>query len=308
MHLKSTNTGIINTFTIFKYKGGLNMKKTVYLAVLSLVTVFCIIIGSIYHISGWVGFGLGNLFHFISGSEDTGSGTNRNRITYSEDLSPFSQIEIDTDVMNINIEKGDNYHLEYDCTENRQPEIEVTGNKLKLKQPKAKGWLRNHINYKCDMTLTIPEGTVLDNADITTDVGNVYINNTECNDIKLELDVGNLEIKLCTFKDSEIESDVGNIKINQSDIGNSNIETDTGDVNIKECEFKDIEIYNDIGNVDLDSSHIDISNYSVDLSTDLGAIRCNGTKQKKHFYQAAKAASSAYMVTIETDIGSITFN
>lgn len=284
------------------------MKKTVYLAILSLVTVFCIIIGSIYHISGWVGFGLGHIFSFISGYEDTDSGTSHNRTTYSKELEPFSEIEIDTDVMNINIKQGDKYYLEYDCVKNREPEFGVIGNKLKIKQPQAKGWLRNHINYKCDMTLTIPVDTVLDNADISTDVGNIYINNTECNYIELASDVGNLEINSCTFKDSNIESDVGNIEINNSDIGNSNIETDTGDADIKACEFKNLDIYNDIGNVNLDSQNIDISNYSIDLSTDLGTIRYSGTKHKKHFYQTASTPSSAYTITIETDIGNITFN
>ena len=102
------------------------MKKTIYLTVLSLVTVFCIIIGSIYHISGWIGFGLDNVFNFITGDADS-SLSRRNRVTYSENINEFNKIKIDTDSMNINIKKGDIFHLEYNCLENREPQFEVSG-------------------------------------------------------------------------------------------------------------------------------------------------------------------------------------
>lgn len=283
------------------------MKKTVYLAILALVTVFCIIIGSVYHISGWIGFGLGNLFSFISDDANNGS-SGHNNVTYSEDLDAFNRIEIDSDVMNVTIQEGAAYHLEYDCPDYREPEFEVTGSRLKIKQSPAKGWFRNHYTDKSKITVTIPSGTVLDSTEISTDVGNAYINDIQCSDFSIEADVGNIEINLCTFERSEIESDVGNIDINKSTLGRTNIDTDTGNVNLDECGFGDLEIYNDVGNVTLDSKDIDLSNYKIDLSTDLGSIRYNGQKQKKHFYQEASGTSASYNITIETDIGKITFN
>ncbi|MCI9080249.1 MAG: DUF4097 domain-containing protein [Lachnospiraceae bacterium] len=282
------------------------MKKTVYLTILSLVTVFCIIIGSIYHISGWIGFGLGGIFNFITNNDD--SYNKRNQVEYSEDIKNFNNIKIDTDAMNIYIKEGNSYHLEYNCLESREPQFEVSGSTLEIKQPSARGWLRNHFNYKCELTITIPSGTALESADIITDVGNININNTKCKDFKAESDVGNIEIKSCAFEYSEIESDVGNIETSSSELGNTNIEADTGDVDVITCEFKDIEIYNDIGSVKLDNNKIDISNYTIDLSTDLGSIKFNGNKHKRSFYQVASGSSDTYKITIETDIGSITFN
>lgn len=283
------------------------MKKTIYLTVLSLITVFCIIAGSIYHISGWIGFGLDNFFNFIS---DNGSSISRSydQETYAKDLDTFSKIKIDTDVMNINVKEGNTFHIEYDSPENRKPEFNVSDSTLEVKQQSARGWLRNHINYKCDMTITIPSGTVLDSADITTDVGNIHLDNIECKDFKLESDVGNVDIKSCTFNYSEIESDVGNIEAASSDLGNSNIETDTGDIDITTCAFKNIDIYNDIGNVGLESSKINTSDYTIDLSTDVGSVKYKGEKHKKSFYQAASGSPETYKITIETDIGNISFD
>ena len=279
------------------------MKKTVYLTILSLVTVFCIIIGSIYHISGWIGFGLGNIFNFIS--DDNSSSSRRNNITYSEDIDEFDSIKIDADAMNINIKEGNAFHLEYNGPESRKPSFKVSGNTLDIKQPSARGWLRNHINYKCDLTITIPSGTVLENSDIVTDVGDININNTECKDFKAESDVGNIIIKSCTFEYSEIDSDVGDIETSLSDFGRTNIETDTGNIDITTCGFNDMEIYNDVGNVKLYNNKIDISNYTVDLSTDLGSIRVNGEKHKRSFYQKALDPADNFKITIETDIGNI---
>ena len=279
------------------------MKKTVYLTILSLVTVFCIIIGSIYHISGWIGFGLGNIFNFIS--DDNSSSSRRNNITYSEDIDEFDSIKIDADAMNINIKEGNAFHLEYNDPESRKPSFKVSGNTLDIKQPSARGWLRNHINYKCDLTITIPSGTVLENSDIVTDVGDININNTECKDFKAESDVGNIIIKSCTFEYSEIDSDVGDIETSLSDLGRTNIETDTGNIDITTCGFNDMEIYNDVGNVKLYNNKIDISNYTVDLSTDLGSIRVNGEKHKRSFYQKALDEADNFKITIETDIGNI---
>jgi len=282
------------------------MKKTAYLTTLAIITVACIIFGSVYHIGGWLGFGIGSIFNFLSyDDDDRNSGLSRNRVTYSEDIDTFDKIEIDTSIMNVTIQQGNTYHLEYDCVEYIEPEFSVKNSQFKLKQPSKPKWGNN--NNKCNMTLTIPSGTVLSNTDIISDVGNITINNTESRNISVESDVGNVIIESCTFESSEIEGDVGNIETNKSELGKTNIETDTGNIDITDCKFKDIEVYNDVGNVELDAIS-DISNYDIDLLTDLGSVRFNGEKQKKHFYQKASSSSGSYNMSIETDIGDISVN
>ena len=281
------------------------MKKTAYLTTLAIITVACIILGSVYHIGGWVGFGIGTFFDFISFDDDyKDSGSRWNRVTYSENIDTFDKIEIDTSVMDITIKEGDNCHLEYDCVEYMEPDFSVKNDVFKLKQPSKPHWGRNN---KCKMTLTIPSGTGLSITDIVSDVGDININNTESRNISIESDVGDINIESCTFETSEIEGDVGNIDIKKSSLGKSDIETNTGEITIKDCEFKDIEVYNDIGNVDLNTSY-HISNYDIELTTDLGSINFNGSKQKRHFYQAASGSSETYRISIETDIGSISVN
>ena len=225
-------------------------------------------------------------------------------MTYSEDLDAFDTIEIDTDIMNITINVGDTYHLEYDCVAFLKPEFSVKDKTFKLEQPSVKWWGSNN---KCSMTLTVPSGTALNSTDISSDVGNIKIYNIESGHDTIEADVGNITLESCTFESSDIEADVGNIHISASKLGNSNIENNTGNIEIDSCEFNDIQVYNDIGNINLNTK-ADLSDYEIDLSTDLGSIKYNGEKQKKHYYKSSSGTSPHYSIEIETDVGNITFN
>lgn len=285
------------------------MKKTLYLTILAIVTVICIIIGSVYHIAGWFGnmwFGghsiLGDIWGFIT--DDDSSRRDRSHVTYSEDLSAFDKIEIDTSVMDVTVNTGDTYHLEYDCLAYLKPDMSVKGRTFSLEQPEVR-WPGS--NNKCSMILTVPTGTVLNSTDISSNVGNISMYNIESGDITVDADVGDITVESCSFESSDIQGNVGNINARTSNLGKFSAETDTGDIKIETCEFKDIDIYNDVGDVKLDTNNIDISGYEIDLSTDVGSVHYNGKNHKKYYYQPA-SGSSSYSIEIETDIGDVIFN
>lgn len=276
------------------------MKKTKYLAILAIVTVICIIIGTVIHITHWFGYGFSNLFSFVSSTK-----LDHSRVTYSENISEFNEIEIEASVMSITIKPGDSYSLTYDCVKYLEPDFKVKGNKFTLSQPSVPHF--GGSNNKCNMTLTIPAGIVLNNIDILSDIGNIKINDSNSSNIKLESDIGNITLENCKFENSEIQCDIGNIKLNTCSLGDSELENDTGNINVSECEFEDLDAYNDVGNVEFKTS-LTLDNYDIDLLTDIGTIKFNGEKQKKHFSQKASNTSDAYELNIETDIGNIIFN
>ena len=102
------------------------MKKNVYLIILTLVTVICIVGGTCYHLVGW---GVSFLSHlpfasFYSDSDDTeSSGTTLSTGTVS--LPSFNTVKIDSKVMNLSIEKGDDYSIQCDSTEKLNPKYEI---------------------------------------------------------------------------------------------------------------------------------------------------------------------------------------
>ena len=139
------------------------MKKNVYLIILTLVTVICIIGGTCYHLVGW---GVSFLSHlpfasFYSDSDDTeSSGTTLSTDTVL--LPSFNTVKIDSKVMNLSIEKGDNYSIQCDADKKLNPKYEIKDNTLIVSQ-KQKIKVHNFMkNQKCSVHITIPEDTTLE--------------------------------------------------------------------------------------------------------------------------------------------------
>ncbi len=125
--------------------------KKIYIFVLSAVTVFCVILGTLVHVGGWLDLG------FFPFGGDSGSSKE-----YSEEQPGFRSLDIDAAVMSVTIQKGDRYHISYKASENLIPKMELKGETLVVTQPSTRKFWKNILgNKKCEMTITIPEGTVL---------------------------------------------------------------------------------------------------------------------------------------------------
>lgn len=249
--------------------------KKIYIFVLSAVTVFCVILGTLVHVGGWLDLG------FFPFGGDSGSSKE-----YSEEQPGFRSLDIDAAVMSVTIQKGDRYHISYKASENLIPKMELKGETLVVTQPSTRKFWKNILgNKKCEMTITIPEGTVLNSAKFDFDVGNLIVSDLSSEQTKVSSDVGNVELTSCRGNRLEAESDVGNIEIRSS-------------------EFKDTQIDTDVGNVYFSAAG-NFSEYNVALATDLGKVTVDGNKLKRNFSQTASAASSGRRLTVETDTGNI---
>ena len=126
------------------------MKKNVYLIILTLVTVICIIGGTCYHLVDW---GVSFLSHlpfasFYSDSDDTeSSGTTLSTGTVS--LPSFNTVKIDSKVMNLSIEKGDDYSIQCDSTEKLNPKYEIKDKTLIVSPENQSPQLHEHTKMQC---------------------------------------------------------------------------------------------------------------------------------------------------------------
>ena len=82
------------------------MKKNIYLIIITIITVVCIIAGSLYHIGG---FALG-LFDNLIPRSDKSLG---NVCTEELSVDEFSNLVFDTTISNINVKTGDSYTVSY---------------------------------------------------------------------------------------------------------------------------------------------------------------------------------------------------
>ena len=127
------------------------MKKNIYLIIITIITVVCIIAGSLYHIGG---FALG-LFDNLIPRSDKSLG---NVCTEELSVDEFSNLVFDTTISNINVKTGDSYTVSYKCNKRLVPKIRSTGDTLTISQSKGANYKRNTTS---EITVTIPEGAAL---------------------------------------------------------------------------------------------------------------------------------------------------
>lgn len=187
------------------------MKKSIYIAIISAVTIFCIIFGSWYHISGFADSIKGKFhmnFNFSSDKDDTIVNTSENNIK----LENFDKIQADIKVGDFKIVKGDSFKYSYSA--NRTwlvPEIKVKNGTLTIKQA---GKSKTNVGMNnASVTITVPENTSFSDLDIAVNVGEVKLSDFFADKIDVDVDVGEIDLKNVDFNKGDFEVDVGDLQI-----------------------------------------------------------------------------------------------
>ena len=251
----------------------MNKSKTIYLAIISIVTRICVIGGTIYFMN--------NSQSFAAGEDIAGSGTKD--IKESTTLDPFTKIDIDADVLEIEVELGDDYAMDYEGTSNQTMTYKVENGKFILTAKKNKDFSAIQVT-NATLKLTVPEGVVIENADIQTDVGKITLRNLEFDYCKAESDVGELKADGVKFREAILD-------------------TDTGDVLVDNSSFEKLEVSTDVGDIDVNSS-TELTNYTFDLKNDVGDLEING-EEHGHKYNVK---GDAGRIKLHGDVGDISVN
>lgn len=258
------------------------MKKNLYLTVLTIVTVFCIIIGSVYHIVGW-GFNFfDGLFDFVDGY-DSSSKKDAGPLVKSGtiELDDFTSIDADVSVMNLTIEPGDQATITYSGNSKLKPKYRVDNGTLILTQNSVHNmWWGNK---KCNVTITVSADQYCELFDISADVGDININRISGEQLFLNADVGDIDVERCTFEAIDIQADVG-------------------DVEMEHCDFYLLNIDNSIGNIDVVSAN-DLSDYYIEMDTSIGEVTFNDHDYRRSYEQPG--SSSDRKITLYNDTGDI---
>ena len=237
------------------------MKKTIFLIILGVVTVGCIIYGTVYHIGGGfrnLGRGSGLSLHFdFDTDEETNDEHNLN-----QKLQAFSKIKIDSAVMEIRIEEGNDFYISSNWNRDwLRPELSVNNGVLNVIQKsnrKNKAGTNN-----CRVTITVPADTKLGDIDIDSNVGEIKLRKLEAEDVSINLNVGEISLRDVNFDNVSIDNNVGEVSIYTDaslDDYDISLSTDVGDVNVEGNRFK--HSYNHKGN----------SRNQIKIDTNVGEI------------------------------------
>lgn len=277
------------------------MKKNVYLIILTLITIICIVGGTCYHLVGW---GVSFLSHlpfasFYSDSDDTeSSGTTLSTDTVS--LPSFNTVKIDSKVMNLSIEKGDDYSIQCDSTEKLNPKYEIKDNTLIVSQ-KQKIKIHNFMNtQKCSVHITIPEDTTLELINVDGATGDINLSNLDVTTLKIDNSVGDVKMDDCKTDSIDIDTSTGDAKLNGCEANEINVDTSVGDTVIKDNIFEKLYVDGSVGDVKVSSSK-DLSDYAYDLDTSIGEVSINGVSHKKEYQQKGTGGK----ITVDNSTGDI---
>ena len=201
------------------------MKKNIYLIIITIITVVCIIAGSLYHIGG---FALG-LFDNLIPRSDKSLG---NVCTEELSVDEFSNLVFDTTISNINVKTGDSYMVSYKCNKRLVPKIKSSGDTLTISQSKGANYRRNTTS---EITVTIPDGAALNKLSLDTGVGEVNLNSLTAADAEFDTGIGDLYVTDCSFA-------TGNITVTSSqslDGYMMDLDSGTGDITINGNDYDD---------------------------------------------------------------------
>lgn len=240
--------------------------KKIYLAAITLITIGCVLYGTLGHHDGRLPISIGESGYSISESAT---------------LEEFNRITIDAAVLDLNVEEGTSYTLDYHGTENLVMSYRIENGELIVEQELKKSTGVFEAN-NATLTLTVPGDAIFEKTDIAIDVGDVRVKGLDTNSYVADIDVGDI-----TIEDSALQNLV--------------IDADTGDVELNDCNFENLDISSDVGDVEVESN-TDLSGYSFDLRTDVGEVEVNEMESGKKYYMEGGKGT----LTILGNVGDIT--
>lgn len=267
--------------------------KTIFIICITVVTIVCIIAGTLVHLVGKLSFdGFGRK------GIDWG-----NYITEENTLDAFSSINVDADLLSVTVAYGDEFFMKYKGPEKLKPIVELQSDgTLSISQKQIMNVsLDNNKNLNCSCELTIPENTVLQMVSLNMDLGNIEMDDIQMKDMVVDTDLGNVVLTKIEIEDSiTIDADLGNIELHQASFNQGEFDADLGNINIDRCEFDSAVVEADMGNIavgdsfnqitaDCNMGAIQVSGADLDkdvlhLTTDMGAVEVNGKGMGKEYH------------------------
>ena len=248
------------------------MKKTVLLIILGVVTVFCVIFGTIRNVGK--GFNLFNNPVIHLGDDDPevnfkwewhsdNDGNKENNYSISQSLDKFSAIRIDGSIMEIRVEEGDRFYFDSTFTRDwLRPKISVENETLVVKQGRHKSGFKGG-NNNCRVVITVPSGT--------------------------------------KFSDIVIDSNVGDIRLRGLTAEKIDIQTNVGEVSVRDVSFDKLEVNSNVGEISIAPVY-SIDEYSISASTDVGEVRVDGKKYKRNYNASG---STGKRIKLSANVGEV---
>ena len=236
------------------------MLRRTYLLAITAITVACILLGSYLHLGG----GLRRLSP--RGKEPAGTVSSLEKETVVEE--GFTKIRMDVGVMDIVIKNSDRYAVTRDFSEEKLlPAVKTEGDTLIVSQSSK---LADQITLK-DLSGAAKSKLVIETAG-------------PCEEIWIDLGVGDIELRELRSERLELDSGVGDVRLSDSDFDHIDIDGGTGDVKITGLK--------------------DLDRFSLSLDTGVGDIKIQG----EHYPTEYQRKEGDRSMKIDLGVGDLTID
>ena len=256
-----------------------------YMAFLTVITVCCVILGSLAHLAGAL------FWRFGFKPAGLGQGT----VGGSDTLTGYAGLDLDMDIGSLNVVKGSEFMIEFEnYPQGMEPTWEMKGDTLVVNQKSGMNWGKNaDFNHKGGVKLTIPEGSTPD-MDIHLAMGGLEISDLAFGSMVIDLDMGACTITDCSMSGCSIDADMGACTLINCTMADCNIDADMGDIDFAKCTFTDGTFAADMGAITLK----DCNFATADCDADMGSIEVSGA------FRGLNADCAMGSVKVTTDAGS----
>lgn len=270
------------------------MRKA-YLSILWIITVICIIGGTIYHVGGLVQFAGNNILDYV-----TGGGIKKEQagpvVSGEYDLAVENDrvaIDVDGSYLDFTLQKGDSWGASYSSVEWLKPEMDVTEadgvTKFTFTQPdiSVKN-LNKYYNLNSSLTITVPENVSFTDLNITLNLGDLDMTDVKADQVELNLDLGDLDVENCNVGTFTSNMDMGDTTIKKTEFKNADINASMGDIEVTDSEFKDMKLTADMGEITVKSA-VSLDDYRIDADVSMGDVKVNGKNYSDDYSQKGNA-------------------
>jgi len=267
--------------------------KTAYMIIITVVTVGCIIAGTVIHAGGWF-FRSSNFWkNFNWKSEYTVDAGDQVKV--EETLSNFDKIDLSMSIGDITVKEGNSYSIYYKYPEKWAPKFSVENGELIVSNNDIKNvnFGLNSDNFNCELIITVPKGTRISDAEISNSMGETKIYDIDFDELTIDASMGEVTVDNCKADTLEIDNSMGDINVTRVDFDYMNLNLSMGSAKVKECNGNKFECDNSMGAVKYEGTieKVNVSNSMGDieletksdwkgrLETSMGDVKVNGANQ-----------------------------
>lgn len=193
----------------------------------------------------------------------------------------FAEIDVELDVFDINIKRGDKYEVDYACPRQMEPEIQVKDNRLQVRG-NGKYFTMNG-NVRCELTIMIPQEAKLGITHIADDTGNINLEQVISYTNDIRVDTGFIRMSGCESASTTIHSDTGDMSMESNDLGVTDLSSDTGSIRVQASRFQDFKAATDTGDIQIEGMVNPQEQYKMTVDVEDGSIQVNGQDQGNHY-------------------------